>query len=76
VRDDDGWLQTDVSWLSSRAAITGEELLHLPIHLIDEWVPQLELQADSSVGSLDCALHDNLVGCPVLSVRFGDLVDY
>jgi len=34
--------------------------------MVDEWVPQLESQADSSVDALDCILHDNIVGCPVL----------
>lgn len=74
--DDDSWLQVDVSWLSSRAAITGEELLRFPTHLIDGRVPRLESQVDSSVGALDYTLRDNLVCCPVPSVRFGDLVDY
>jgi hypothetical protein len=76
VGDDNGWLQTDVFGLSSRAAITDEALLRFPTHLIGEWVPQLGLWADSSVGALDCTLHDNLVDFTGFSDCFEDSVDY
>lgn len=42
VRNDDGWLQKDISWLSSRAAITGEAFLRFPTLLIGGRGPLLD----------------------------------
>jgi len=76
VGDENGWLQADGFWLSSRAAITGEKLPRFPTHLVGEWAGRLYLQPESSVVDLDCTLRDILVYCPVPSVRFVDWVEY